>query len=101
MAKSYISQSARDDGLETLRKIGASWFVSYCYYNKISKKHLDWKKVAESLDLRVSYFTRTEKYHKYWLVEVLKMKDANLNRNSLGLRSHEIKRMAKEILDKM
>lgn len=87
-------------GGDKLTTMGASWFVSYCYYRIISPNHLNWNKVGTAPN-RASVFDRTTDFHKYWLGEVLKMKDDNLNKNSLGLKAHEIKQMAGEVLKKM
>ena len=34
------------EGGEYLRKIGASWFVSYCYYLNIDQSHKNWASVS-------------------------------------------------------
>ena len=33
------------EGGEDLTTMGATWFVSYCYYDKIDPTHKNWKKV--------------------------------------------------------
>ena len=89
----------RLDGGEELTTMGASWFVSYCYYMTIDPNHTNWDRVSTASS-RASVYRRTSHYHKYWLNEVLKMEDNNLNKNSLGLKAFQIKHMAQEILDK-
>ena len=89
----------RLDGGDDLTTMGASWFVSYCYYKTISPNHTNWNKIKTASN-RISVFSGTKHYHKYWLQEVLKMSDSNLNKNSLGLKAQQIKQMAEEILSK-
>ncbi|MCM1320858.1 MAG: hypothetical protein NC041_01620 [Bacteroides sp.] len=86
-----------DRGRE-LTTMGASWFVSYKYHELIDKTHNNWAKVEKTLENRISVYGKSDKYHKYWLKEVLKMDDRNLNKNKLELEADEIKRMAKEVL---
>ena len=88
------------EGGDDLTTMGATWFVSYCYYNHIDSSHRNWEKVSTASS-RASVYSRTSHYHKFWLTEILKMSDANLNKNSLNLDAFEIKRMTKELLKKM
>jgi len=84
------------DGGADLRKIGASWFVSYAYYEK-NGTHDNWRNV-KTYNNRISIFKKTTKYHQYWLTEVLKMTEARLNTNKIFLDAKMIKQMAKELL---
>ncbi|MBQ9084027.1 MAG: hypothetical protein IJY24_00020 [Clostridia bacterium] len=84
-------------GGEMLAKMAAWWFVSYMYYLYVNEDHYNWKKV-KTVDTRRSVFERTEKYHIYWLTEVLDMKNLDSQGNKGGLDSEEIKTMAKELL---
>lgn len=87
-------------GGSELTTMGATWFVSYCYYKMVDLNHMNWNRVSTASN-RASVFARSQRYYKYWLKEVLNMSDANLNKNSLGLKSRQIKQMASEILGKM
>ena len=86
-------------GGELLTGMGASWFVSYAYYNKIDKTHKNWDKVATTQS-RISKYNKGKSYHKDWLKEVINMNPANLNKNTIGLDATQTKAMAKELLDK-
>lgn len=88
------------EGGDDLTTMGACWFVSYCYYKFIDPNHRNWDRVSTSSN-RISVFTKTKKYHKYWLSEILNMNNSNLNKNSLGLSSFQIKEMAEALLAKM
>ena len=54
---------------------------------------MNWNKVSTASN-RASVFARSQRYYKYCLSEVLKRSDANLNKNSLGLKSTQIKQLA-------
>lgn len=84
-------------GGEFLTTMGAAWFVSYCYYDKINKSHINWSQVS-TVSNRRSVYSNTINFHKFWLAKVLEMKDYNLNKNTIGLSGNTIKIMAKEIL---
>jgi len=85
------------DGGDYLTTIGASWFVSYLYYRLIDNTHINWKNISTP-DSRMNTCNRTENYHRYWLQQILTMKDCNLNKNEIGLNATEIKKMAEELL---
>lgn len=85
------------EGGEILTGMGASWFVSYAYYERIDKNHRNWDRVATK-QTRISKYNIGRKYHEFWLREILLMNPANLNRNTIGLRAEGIQRMAKELL---
>lgn len=87
------------DGGEILTGMGASWFVSYAYYEKIDKTHRNWARVTTTQP-RISKYNKGRPFHKDWLTEVLTMNPANLNKNTIGLDPYVTKSMAKEILDK-
>ena len=80
-----------------LASMGASWFVSYCYYEYIDKTHQNWNIVKTAAN-RKSVYLRTRQYHKNWLNEILKMNDGRLNGNSLNLKAPQIKQMASGLL---
>jgi hypothetical protein len=85
------------DGGDDLTTMGASWFVSYLYYLYIDNSHINWNNIS-TVDLRMNTFNKTGKYYKYWLQQILIMRDCNLNKNKIGLNAMNIKRMAKELL---
>jgi hypothetical protein len=86
------------DGGEILAKIGASWFVSYAYFERINRAHMNWSHVSTA-GVRMSKYRSGRIYHKKWLQEVLIMAPVNLEKNTLGLSADRIKEMAQEILD--
>ena len=85
-------------GGEILSHMGATWFVSYAYYEKADKSHMNWKKVSTAQS-RISKYHSGREYHKVWLDEVLTMNPANLDKNTIGLDAQRVKMMAREILD--
>lgn len=87
------------EGGEILTGMGASWFVSYAYYQHIDDKHTNWSKVS-TIQPRISKYNKGKTFHKAWLQEIINMNPLNLNKNTIGLSANEIKRMAKELLEK-
>lgn len=85
-------------GGEILSKIGAAWFVSYAYYNRIDKEHTNWNLISTAESRKSKYITGTP-YHKDWLQEILVMNDEKLNTNKIELEAQQVKNMAKEILN--
>jgi hypothetical protein len=85
------------DGGERLSKIGATWFVSYLFYNKRDKTHFNWNKVGHKS--RISVFNRTGVYHSYWLQEILNMNDKKLDTNEIELTAEQVKQMARILLN--
>ena len=85
------------DGGEYLTTLGACWFVSYAYYEQIDKTHTAWRNVTTCAS-RESTYRRTRAYHRYWLEQILKMNDVNLNKNSLHLAAAKVKAMAARLL---
>lgn len=86
-------------GGEILTEMGASWFVSYAYYDKVDRTHQNWARVATA-QTRISKYNKGRPFHKDWLNEVLIMNSANLNKNTIGLDPYKTKALAKELLDK-
>lgn len=86
-----------DRGLETM---GASWFVSYAYYDYIDRTHFAWRK-SSTFYSRSKVYDNTEYKRACWLREVLKMDVDKLSRNTIGLSGHEVKRMAMEVLKRI
>lgn len=86
------------EGGDILTGMGATWFVSYAYYEKINRAHRNWERVSTSQS-RLSRYNKGKPFHKMWLQKVINMNPANLNKNTIGLKADEIKFMAKELLD--
>ena len=85
------------DGGEKLSTMGASWFISYCWYEKVDATHLNWKKVP-TFNSRKSVYNSTRKYHRYWLEQVDGMSELYLDKNKIGLSGNHVKQMAKKLL---
>lgn len=86
-------------GGDKLTSMGASWFVSYCYYENIDPNHQNWN--YGDIATRKSVYSNSRQYHKYWLSEVLTMNDGLLSTNQIQLSPAQIKQMAKELLAKL
>jgi hypothetical protein len=82
-----------------LSRIGATWFVSYAYYETIDKFHMNRRKVSTAQSLISKYHSGKE-YHKVWLNEVPTMNPVNLNKNIIDLDAQQVKMMAREILER-
>jgi hypothetical protein len=85
------------DGGNELRKITASWFVSYSYYSCRDETHLNWQEVS-TYDYRIRVFNRTGDFHQFWLRQVLEMNDNKLETNTIGLTGPQVKQMVRELL---
>ncbi len=85
------------DGGEYLTTIGASWFISYAFYDHIDKNHIAWHNI-KTWPSRKSTYCRTREYHHEWLEQILKMNNVNLNKNTLGLTAAEVKSMAAQLI---
>lgn len=83
-----------------MRSIGATWLVSYAYYDRVDKTHKNWDKVSTA-KMRIRRYERTRDYHEIWLKYVESMGDANLSKNAIGLTPQETKAMAKKVLQSM
>ena len=88
------------DGGDILSGMGATWFVSYKYYELIDKTHLAWKKV-KTYPARISKYNSSTYYHEYWLEQVALMNNLNLAKNQIGVLPEDTKLMAEEILEKL
>ena len=95
-----MSHNFKFSGGDILRKIAASWFVSYKYYQDIDPTHMNWNslKSAKSIAIRKKKYNNSVSHHKNWLHEVLKMDDNNLMKNTIGLAPKDIKDMAKKLI---
>lgn len=87
-------------GGNILSKIGATFFVSYLFYNIIDDSHDDWKNI-KTASSRISKINSSKMYHKIWLEQVLLMNDRLLERNTIGLMGFRTKEMANIILNRM
>ncbi len=106
---SYSSLSTDEeksvDGV--LRKIGASWFVSYAYYKNVDSTHKNWNSDElrkASIKGRISRYDRNKSCHAVWLKKVCDEMDAKrLGQNKLKpkLSGEQVKRMARELLEKL
>ncbi len=85
------------DGGMYLNTMSASWFVSYSWYDKVDKAHTNWKNVSTCSN-RLSVYKHTQSYHKYWLKQIVSMRENKLNRNTIGLSGRRIIEMASELL---
>lgn len=83
-----------------LTVIGATWFVSYTYYDLVDTNHNKWENV-KTWKSRRSVYNNTQEYHRYWLEQIEKMNDNFLKKNKIDLSPSETKRMAKIILSKL
>ena len=84
-------------GGEILTSMGAAWFVSYAYYEKIDKSHKNWAGVSTA-QTRISSYKRGSSFHRSWLQEILSMNPLRLEKNTIGLSARRIKSMSKELL---
>jgi len=80
-----------------LTTMGATWFVSYSFYQYKDKSHMNWENVS-TYDSRISVFNNTKNYHRFWLEQILEMNDKRLNMNEIDLKAKETKEMAKVLL---
>ena len=85
------------EGGEELRKMGATWFVSYSFYLYKDKSHMNWKNIS-TYKFRINVFNRTKNYHGFWLQQVLNMNDKKLNTNKIGLKAQKTQEMARVLL---
>lgn len=97
MAKSHYFNF---DGGKELSHMGATWFVSYAYYQNIDANYTAWNRV-KTADSRAIIYRKTGKYHEFWLKQVLKMDDSNLNTNTLRVNAQMTKYIAKVLLQKI
>ena len=86
------------EGGNELTTMGAAWFVTYCYYDKIDKSENRWSNVGTSSS-RANVYHNTTEFHRSWLHRVLEMSDLKLDKNTLGLSGREVKAMARQLLE--
>lgn len=51
-------------GGEILTGMGATWFVSYAYYENIDNNHINWKKVKTYSNRKSTYY-KSREYHEF------------------------------------
>lgn len=82
------------EGENLLRTMGASWFVSYMWYEKIDNEHKNWQYVPTT-ELRINTYKRGVKYHKTWLAYIVdNVSETNLSKNEIKISGDVIKEMA-------
>lgn len=84
-------------GGEILTGIGATWFVSYAYYENIDRSHQNWNRVSTARS-RLGRYKNSKQYHKTWLQHIIAMNPENLNKNTIGLNALQTIAMAKALL---
>ena len=85
------------NGGEELTTMGAAWFVSYYWYNAVDKEHKNWQCVSTYRE-RISAFNRTKHFHEYWLEQITKMNERNLDKNAIKLKGSDVINMAMSLL---
>ena len=88
------------EGGGKLTSMGATWFVSYAYYEKIDAEHKNWENV-DTKQHRKRVYRNSREYHEFWLKQIINMNDSQLVKNQIGLKPIEIKRMAKAVLERI
>lgn len=85
------------DGGDEMCTMGAAWFVSYMWYEKKDRTHMNWTKVS-TYSNRISVYNRTRSHHTYWLRQILHMNESNLDKNTIGLKGYKVIEMADKLL---
>ena len=88
----------RFEGGDVLNAMGAVWFVSFAYHEKIDPAHVAWNLLA-TVDGRKAAYRRSVVYHRFWLYKILQMSNARLDRNHIGLSATDVKQLVHELLD--
>ena len=109
---------------DKLSRIGAAWFVSYCYDDIVPAQLGNWN-LIKSTPFRINTYNRTkcwvvdgfgvlvarcssynqaqgvlaanptyERLHKYWMRQILGMNSKRISRNSIGLSYTQACRLA-------
>ena len=86
------------DGGEALSKMGATWFVSYAYYDKIDSTYDKCNQLEKTINNRRNVYNKTTQYHKFWLSKILTMNDTKLSKNKINVPSSKTKAMAELLL---
>ena len=85
------------EGGEQLTTIGATFFVSYLYYQHVDSNHRNWDSIKTKTS-RINTINRAERYHRAWLERIGDMNDSNLNKNTLNLNDAVVKKMVLDVL---
>jgi hypothetical protein len=85
------------EGGEQLTTIGATFFVSYLYSQHVDSTHRNWDSIKTKTS-RISTINRSVQHHRTWLEHIVRMNDANLSKNTLGLNGTAVKKMAEAVL---
>ncbi|TRO81872.1 hypothetical protein [Trichloromonas acetexigens] len=85
------------EGGEQLTTIGATFFVSYLYYQHVDSNHRNWDSIKTKTS-RINTINRSEHHHRAWLERIGDMNDANLSKNTLCLNGDAVKKMARVVL---
>ncbi|MFW0992326.1 hypothetical protein ACEV84_09340 [Vibrio parahaemolyticus] len=88
------------DGGDRLTTIGATFFVSYRHHLYVDSTHKNWASI-KTQHSRISTINNSSSYYRAWLSHVQNISNANLNRNTLGLKGSDIKKMALAIQQKL
>lgn len=80
-----------------LRSMGASYFVSRLYSERLDASHDAWQN-AGSPERRTNYFEQSRHLHVEYLRIVVGMNPNMLNTNHIGLDGREVVEMARELL---
>ena len=86
-------------GGEYLRKIGASWLISYLYFEKVDPKHLNWQNV-KTVTNRKNNYNKYKSYHSDWVRENVEMNVNKLKSNTMGISGADVITMAKNMISK-
>lgn len=83
--------------MQRLRSMGASYFVSRLFFEKIDNTHLNWR-LAGAQASRETNFNNSKDMHIDYLRAVIGKNPNRLNTNTINLSGEEIIEMAKELL---
>lgn len=82
------------------RTMGASWFASRAYHDRVDRSHLNWQG-ASTLQSRMSAYANSTEHHAEWLRAILDMNPILLAKNDLDLTGEEVKNLARGALSTM
>ena len=83
------------NGGNSLRRIGASYYVCYLYGINLDPNEIRWQQV-KTKDLRNKIIINNAKLCIHWLEEIFKME--KVGTNSMGLTVAQVHKYAKELL---
>ena len=82
-------------GGNSLRRIGASYYVCYLYGINIDPNEVRWQQV-KTKDLRNKIISNNTRFCTFWLKKIVTMDKVGIN--SMGLTVAEVQKYAKELL---